>query len=104
MGLSIDVVDFTVLDKSQHSILLSVDTERPRNFAEQAKVGIEYTLMKTLALRGGYTYPTDEQGITLGIGLRRALGNIGFGIDYAYTSFGVFDYVNRLGVELSFGE
>ena len=40
--------------REAHSFLLSVDTERPRDFAEVIKIGVDYTIMKTLALRAGY--------------------------------------------------
>jgi opacity protein-like surface antigen len=102
MGVAMDMVDFTNLDKDMHSILLAVDTERPRDFSEQVKVGVEYMVMNTLAFRGGYIYPTDEQSLTLGVGLHRNLGEIDFRLDYAYSSFGVFDNVNHFGVQLAF--
>ena len=103
IGLSMDLVDLTQMDNSMHSLLLSIDTERPRDFPEQIKVGAEYLFMNTFALRGGYIIPTDEQGITLGFGLQRTLmGSVGLGIDFTYTQFGVFDAVNRFSAKFSF--
>jgi hypothetical protein len=101
IGVSMDLVDLTTLNPSMHSIKLAVDANRPRDFAEQIKVGGEYVFMNTLALRAGYTFPTDVEGINLGVGLQHSFGTFGVGFNYAYTSFDVFDAVHRLGVQLS---
>ncbi len=98
IGISMDLMDFTGMDQDLHSFVLAVDTERPRDFSEQIKIGGEYEFMNTLALRGGYIFPSDEQGIALGFGVKRS----GFAIDYAYTQFGVFDAVNRFSIQASF--
>lgn len=101
IGLSMDMMDLTTLDPSMHSLLLSVDAERPRDFSEQLKIGGEYQFMNFLALRAGYLFPTDEEGINLGVGLHPSLGDIAFGADYAYSTFGVFGDVHR--ITLQFG-
>ena len=102
MGLAMDLIDFTDMEKDAHSLILSLDTERPRDFAEQVKIGVDYTIMKTLSLRAGYVTPTDEQGISLGVGFGRDLGSLALRVDYAYTDFGVFDSVNRLTLQAGF--
>jgi hypothetical protein len=102
MGLAMDFADFTSLDKEAHSILVSIDTERPRDFSEVVKIGVDYTIMKTLSLRAGYVTPSDEQGISLGVGFGRDLGSMDLRVDYAYTDFGVFDKVNRLTIQAGF--
>lgn len=103
VAILMDLVDFTKLDKNVHSLLFTIDTERPRDFSEQLTVGAEYTFMNTLALRAGYTSPTDEQGISLGAGLKRTFGgDVGFALDYSYTDFGVFNNVNRFTFQFMF--
>ncbi|MEE9167926.1 MAG: PorV/PorQ family protein [Candidatus Neomarinimicrobiota bacterium] len=102
IGIGMDLIDFTGMDRDMHSFLLSIDTERPRDFDEMIRVGGEYLFMNTLAVRGGYAFPTDEQGINFGVGVQRGFGNLGLHIDYAYTQFGVFDNVNRVALQLSF--
>ena len=79
-----------------HGFTLSVDAEHPRDFPEQLKIGGEYQFMETLALRAGYVFPTDEQGINLGVGIRR----FGIRADYAYTNFGIFSSVHRVSLSL----
>ena len=98
IGVAMDVIDLTSLDPGVHSLVVGVDAANPRDFAEQVKVGGEYLFMNTLALRAGYTFPTDEEGVSLGAGVRQSLGGVGFGADYSYTDFGVFSGVHRVAV------
>ncbi|MEM9998037.1 MAG: PorV/PorQ family protein [Bacteroidota bacterium] len=103
IGVSMDVLDLTPYQTNgMHSFVVGLDANNPRDFSEQIRLGGEYTFAETLSLRGGYTFPTDQEGISLGAGVKRKVGGIGFGADYAYTDFGVFDAVQRIGLRLSF--
>lgn len=102
VGVSMNLMDFTSMDASPHTFNLMVEAERPRDFSEQISVGGEYMFRNLLSLRAGYTFPTDEQGVSLGAGLQYEVSNIGVGVDYAFTTFGVFDNVQRVGVHLAF--
>ena len=102
VGVSMNMVDLSGMDPNTHAFNLSVEAERPRDFDEQLKIGGEYTFRNLLSLRAGYTFPTDVQGISLGGGLNLDTASIGIGINYAFTSFDVFDAVHRIGVQLSF--
>ncbi len=102
VGVAMNMTDLMNVDQNVHSFRLAVDAKRPRDFDEQLKIGGEYTLMNILSLRAGYSFPTDEQGISLGAGLQHKFSGIGLGINYAYTSFGVFSDVQRIGAHLSF--
>lgn len=101
IGLGADLADFTPLDSEIHDLNVALDAERPRDFAENLRLGLEYLFMNTLALRGGYSYPNDEQGLSLGGGVNAGIGGVNVSADYAYTSMGLFDTVHRIGV--SFG-
>lgn len=101
IGLSMDVINLTSLNPSIHSLVLSTDAANPRDFSEQIRVGGEYRFMERIALRAGYTFPTDEEGISLGIGVRQPLGSVGVGADYSYTDFGAFSGVHRVAVRFS---
>ncbi len=106
IGVSMDVIDLTALDPNMHSFLVSVDAQRPRDFAEHVKVGGEYTVMNIFSLRGGlgraFVGDDHAEGFSLGAGLKYDASGIGFGVDYAYTDFGVFDTVQRFAVNLTF--
>lgn len=102
IGVAMDLVDLTGLSRDMHAFVVGIDTESPRDYDEQVKIGGEYTFMKTLSLRAGYVFPTDEQGINAGVGIHQTVGGMRIGGDYAYTDFGVFDTVHRIGLQLSF--
>ena len=101
IGVSMDVVDLTSLNGNTHRLLVSVDAENPRDFSEQIKVGGEYTFLDTFSLRGGYVFPTDEQGIHLGAGVQQSVGGLGLAADYGYSDYGIFSAVHRVAVRLS---
>jgi hypothetical protein len=102
LGISFNAMDFLEVDRDMHSFIVSVDASHPRDFAEQVFMGGEYTFMNTLALRIGYSFPQDEQGLTAGLGLKRDFSNYLLGVDYSYTEFGVFKDVHRLTINFGF--
>ncbi len=101
IGVTMDVLDLTNLDQDMHSFNISVDANRPRDFAEQIMIGGEYMIMQTVSLRAGYTFPTDVEGVNLGVGVHRDLGSFGFAFNYSYTTFDIFDAVHRLGLQIA---
>lgn len=100
IGMSADALDFLMpeVDKSMHSLLVTVDATHPRDYPEQLRFGVDYTFMDILSLRAGYYFPHDEGGFTAGVGLQKDLAGVNLGFDYAYAPFGVFDDVHRLTV------
>lgn len=102
IGVSMDLLDFSSLNPDVHSFQVALEAERPRDFQERLKVGGEYLFMNTFAVRAGYAFPTDAQGVSLGLGLHPSLGSFGIGADYAYTTFEDFEGVHRLSLQFSF--
>ncbi|MEK7728600.1 MAG: PorV/PorQ family protein [candidate division KSB1 bacterium] len=107
IGLSMDLLDLTGMAEGKHAMLLSVDTERPRDFQEHVNVGAEYLFSNVVALRGGYAIGAGddtEEGASFGAGLQTKMGSQGSNlkVDYSYTSFGVFDNVNRFTFSFAF--
>ena len=103
IGVSFDAVDLlNGVDKNMHSLLLSFDASHPRDYPEQVAIGAEYTFMKLISLRVGYQTPNDEKGISAGFGLGHSFSGFDFGVDYAYTSFGVFDKVQQLSIRFAY--
>ncbi|MBD3275516.1 MAG: PorV/PorQ family protein [Candidatus Marinimicrobia bacterium] len=99
LGASMNLMDLTSMDPNMHSLMLSVDTERPRDFDEQVKIGGEYLFMNTFAVRAGYVFPTDEQGLSAGFGI---VDLAGLNVSYTFTDFGIFGNVNRFSVGYGF--
>lgn len=98
IGLSMDAMDLFEVDREMHSFLVAVDAAHPRDFPEQIFIGGEYTFLKTLSLRAGYSFPNDEQEYTVGLGLKQNFDNYRIAVDYAYTPFGIFSDVHRISI------
>ncbi|WP_337866542.1 PorV/PorQ family protein [Ignavibacterium sp.] len=102
IGLSMNLIDLTEFDRGMHSLLLSVDASHPRDYPEQVSFGMEYTFLNTFSIRGGYTFPTDEQEFSAGVGFKQKLADVNFAIDYSYTPFGIFDNVHRVSINIGY--
>ena len=57
--------------------------------------------MNTFALRGGYRFNYDEEGLTLGAGLNYGLSGFKFKLDYAYVDVGLFEQVHMFSIGMS---
>lgn len=102
MGLSMNLIDLTNFEGGAHGLILAIDATHPRDYEEQLDLGLEYVFEQTVALRLGYTTPSDEQGISFGAGFRQAMGNAGLAIDYCFTPFGLFNNVHRFSFQFYF--
>lgn len=102
IGLSMNVFDiFKHINPDRQALLVTVDATHPRDFPEQINIGMEYTLLKTIAFRAGYSAPNDEHDISMGFGLRRSYHTYSLHLDYAYTPFGIFDNVHRVSMQMA---
>jgi len=102
MGLSMNLFDLTRFEGGAHDLILAIDATHPRDYEEQLDLGLEYVFQQTVALRVGYTTPSDEQGVSFGAGFRQAMGTTGLAIDYCFTPFGVFENVHRFSFQFYF--
>lgn len=84
------------------TLILAADALHLNDNREHYSLGAEFGFAQTLFLRGGYTFNTDEEGLSLGSGVRMDLGSASVYVDYAYVTFGVFDAVHMfsLGIRL----
>jgi hypothetical protein len=96
-GISANLFELISLAESNQVLMLAVDWTHPRSHPEQLKVGVEYTFMKLLSLRGGYVGGNDESSFTYGVGISQ----FGFAVDYSYTPFGVFGNVQQVTARVS---
>ncbi len=102
IGASFNFSDLLEVDKNEHSFLLTVDANHPRDFPEQILIGVEYTFMNLLSFRGGYSAPNDERNFSAGVGLKKDIGGLNLGVDYSYTPFGIFNDVHRLSLNFAY--
>lgn len=99
IGAAMDMLDL-MGDDHENAFILSLDAVHPRDFTERIHVGGEFLFMDMLALRAGYKYNYDEEGLTLGAGIQYSLSGINVKIDYAYSAMQIFDTVNRVSISL----
>jgi hypothetical protein len=102
IGLSINAVDLIDMDSEKHQILVSVDAVHPRDYPEKINFGVEYAFMDMFAIRSGINSPSDEEGISFGVGFNQEITDVRFHFDYGYTSFGVFDDVHRFTIQFGY--
>jgi hypothetical protein len=102
IGISADLNEFFDIDKEDHSFLLAIDRTHPRDSFEAMNLGIEYSFRKTFFVRTGIVTPSDEEGLSMGLGFAQAVFGVNVEIDYAYTNFGVFGDVQRFGFNIAY--
>ena len=87
---------------SNSALLIAVDAVHPRDYSERVHVGAEYLFADLLAVRAGYKTNYDEEALSMGFGVKYAVGGIGLRIDYSYSQLGAFDGVSRITIGGSF--
>ena len=102
LGASFNFADIMDIDRNEHSLVVSVDANHPRDFPEQIMVGVEYTFLNLLSLRGGFSAPNDERNFSAGVGLKKDIGGLDLAFDYAYTPFGIFNDVHRISLNFAY--
>lgn len=102
IGAQMNMLDFTSLNPDMHTLNLHVDAQRPRDFEEHIRWGLEYTFMDLVSLRGGFEQMglDEEQGVSLGAGVNLEVSGFRVGADYTYTDFGIFDSLNRVSIQI----
>lgn len=97
IGIAADLFDF-IGGSQNHAFLVDVDALHPRDYTERVHLGAEYVYRGMLALRAGYKTNYDEEGLSMGFGINYELGGIGLRVDYAYSTMGMFNDVNRFTI------
>lgn len=100
LGAAIDVIEEK--DGSPHFWTLVAEFTHPNDGEEKLNFGTEYSFMNFAMLRGGYRFNYDEEGLTLGAGLRVHFSDFSFLLNYAYIDFGHLNEVQMFSAEFSF--
>lgn len=93
LGVAMDPVR-----NDMHRLTIAGDLEHPNDNVERINLGAEYGFQELFFLRGGYTFRHDTLGLSAGVGA--AWQN--FGVDYAFSQFGVLEDVHRFNISFSF--
>lgn len=84
----------------QNSITTSMQLNHPNDNSENVSVGMEYQLMRTFFVRGGYKFNVDEESYSFGAGVATTITSVQLNFDYAYSAFGRLGGVHRLSLLL----
>lgn len=87
-GIAADLVgvDALLLDDDKNRFGIAFDLFQPNDYAQQEHVGVEYQFAGTFALRAGYKFNYDAEGLTLGGGVSHTFGTVRLTFDYSYGS------------------
>lgn len=91
-GVAADLIgkDALVADDANSRIGVAFDLFQPNDYDQQEHVGIEYEYAGILALRAGYKFNYDYEGLTVGGGVKQSFDSILFSLDYSYGSVGTY--------------
>jgi len=100
LGAAIDILEEK--QDSPHFWMVAAEFTHPNDGPEKLNFGTEYSFMNFVMLRGGYRYNYDEEGLTIGAGLRVHFSDFSFLINYAYIDFGRLNEVHMFSTGFSF--
>ena len=75
---------------ADHRITSAVDIFQPNDYTQQIHAGLEYEYAATFAVRVGYKFNYDFEGLTLGAGFRQNIADMMISFDYSYASLGMY--------------
>jgi hypothetical protein len=92
-GIRADLVGAGGLLRSgseENRLSVAFDIFHPNDYAQQIHAGAEYEFANSFALRGGYKFNYDFDGLTLGGGVKHALKGVRFSADYSFGAMGTY--------------
>ncbi len=104
-GIGADIIGPNGLwaqNSNNSRLSLAGDIFHPNDYDQQVHVGMEYEFANTFALRVGYKFNYDFDGLTFGAGLQHQLEGIRLSFDYSYGDMGVYlGYVQRISIGIA---
>lgn len=96
-----------LLNKGKTRLSFGLDALHPNDNTESVNAGLEFSFAETFFLRGGYSTlfrDSTEEGLTMGAGIlyRLAGTNTKLKVDYSYSDFGRFDFIQRVSLGFRF--
>jgi hypothetical protein len=92
-GIGADIMGpngLVVAGQENNRLSMAVDIFHPNDYAQQIHAGVEYEFAGAFALRGGYKFNYDYDGLTLGGGVKHSFGGFILAVDYSYGAMGTY--------------
>jgi long-subunit fatty acid transport protein len=98
LGLAYDLIE-----TPESKFTISVEAKHPNDNIQQASFGGEYLWKDILSLRAGYKFNYEEEGLTLGGGVKLKAGKkTNLDINYAWADFSRLQNVHRFSLGFEF--
>ncbi|MGB8658726.1 MAG: PorV/PorQ family protein [Candidatus Zixiibacteriota bacterium] len=98
LGMAYDLVD-----SPESKFTVSMEAKHPNDNVQQASFGGEYVWKEMFSLRAGYKLNYEEEGLTLGGGMKIKAGkNTKLDISYAWADFSRLSSVHRFSLGFEF--
>ncbi len=96
-------VAYDLLQTSMSTWTVTAEGKHPNDNMQQLSLGTEYSWNSTVALRAGYKFRYEEEGLTLGGGLLLSPAqDANLAVDYAWSDFGHLESVHRFSFGIRF--
>ncbi len=91
-GIAADLVgpEALLLGEEKNKLRAAFDLFQPNDYSQQAHLGVEYEFAGVFALRAGYKFNYDYEGLTVGGGLMHDFGTVMLSVDYSFASIGTY--------------
>jgi hypothetical protein len=91
-GVAADLIgkDALLLNMDDNRLTVAFDLFQPNDYAQQYHLGMEYEFADIFAIRGGYKFNYDSEGLTAGIGIKQVISTVKFSFDYSYGAVSNF--------------
>lgn len=104
-GIGADVLGANGLLSSgsrENRLSMAFDIFHPNDYGQQMHAGVEYEFAGAFALRGGYKFNYDFDGLTLGAGLKHAFEGVRLAVDYSYGEMGTYlGHIQRISLGIT---
>jgi hypothetical protein len=105
VGIGADIVGtrgLWISGSDENRLSMATDIFHPNDYAQQVHVGFEYEYASMFALRGGYKFNYDFDGLTLGAGFKHTTEDFNLTVDYSYGAMGTWlGNVQRLSIGIA---
>jgi hypothetical protein len=102
-GASINLLEL-IQEKysNENGIIFEADFLHQNNYTERVNLGVEYKFLKIFSLLAGYQSNRDLASWSAGAGFNSSVSDYDIAVNYSYSSFDIFNSVNRISLNFSF--